>query len=314
MARGAVAKLVEFQTLRTEQRRPGFTVWPAQANGTAFAQENNGTEYFLNSMAAAEAVGTGMARQIALWSLKNTNSLNTGNPNLTLSVKTLGSEAYGVPPWSEQKSGPVPLRDCLATACLGDGPSNEVEGPLDSLDSRMLQVWYANGRVYGSLGTIMTVNGEVQSGIAWFAVATPAGTLAAQGYIGATGQNLLYPSMAVTPDNRGAIALTLTGRGFFPSAAYVHIASMTPSGPVRVVAAGKGPQDGFSEYAFYNAPDPIRPRWGDYGAAVTSGNTIWIASEYINQTCKLGQFTSDPTCGGTRGALGNWGTRITRIH
>ena len=59
--------------------------------------------------------------------------------------------------------------------------------------------------------------------------------------------------------------------------------------------------------------DPPRTRWGDYGAAWVDGSDIWIASEYIGQTCTLAQWEADPTCGGTRAPLGNWGTRITRL-
>jgi len=262
-----------------------------------------------------------MADRIALWSLRKTNSLATAHPNVVLKARRLASEAYGVPPFTEQKLGSVPLRDCLLVTCLGGiGPSNEVEGPLDSSDSRMFQAWYANGLVYSSLGTVMSVNGDLKAGAAWFAVSPGggggsggSGVVANQGYVGVADANVIYPAIAVPPNGLGAMALTLAGRDWFPSAAYVTLAAGSPTGPVRVAAKGKGPQDGFSEYDFFNAPDPARPRWGDYGAAVTDGSSVWLASEYINQTCRLAEFSVDPTCGGTRGALGNWGTRVTRI-
>jgi hypothetical protein len=73
-----------------------------------------------------------------------------------------------------------------------------------------------------------------------------------------------------------------------------------------------GPQDGFTEYLNFSGGFP-RPRWGDYSAAVTQGSTIWIANEVINQTCDDTEFNSDPTCGGTRTALGNWSTQITQV-
>ena len=69
--------------------------------------------------------------------------------------------------------------------------------------------------------------------------------------------------------------------------------------------------------------DPPRTRWGDYGAAVTDGNDIWIASEYIGQTCTLtgpGQYyparrvsPTSAACGETRVALTNWYTRISKV-
>ena len=54
-------------------------------------------------------------------------------------------------------------------------------------------------------------------------------------------------------------------------------------------AAGLGPDDGFTSYKAF-VGDPPRTRWGDYGAAVTDGSSIWIASEYIAQTCTLTQY------------------------
>ena len=61
--------------------------------------------------------------------------------------------------------------------------------------------------------------------------------------------------------------------------------------------------------------DPPRERWGDYGAAVADGKNVWIASEYIGQTCTLEQYLTGAigSCGGTRASLGNWGTRISQI-
>jgi len=315
---GGPARVVRFENLVVgtgKGARPGFTLSPAQANPGHYATENNGTQYFVSSIAGEEALGTGMADKIVLWSLLRTDTLASANPDLVLRARRLASEAYGVPPFSEQKLGSVPLRDCLVVTCLqGLGPSNEVEGPLDSGDSRMYQAWFANGRVYAALGTVMSVNGDVKAGAAWFAVSPESPAVADQGYVGVAHGNVIYPAVAVPPDGIGAMALTLVGRDWFPSAAYVMFQAGSPTGPVHVAAKGKGPQDGFSEYDFFSSPDPARPRWGDYGAAATDGRSVWLASEYIDQTCKLAEFTADPTCGGTRGALGNWGTRVTRIH
>ena len=61
---------------------------------------------------------------------------------------------------------------------------------------------------------------------------------------------------------------------------------------------------------------PATPRWGDYGAAVPDGDTIWLANEYINQTCNLQQYLTGAigSCGGTRTSLANWGTRISQVR
>ncbi len=72
---------------------------------------------------------------------------------------------------------------------------------------------------------------------------------------------------------------------------------------IQIAGAGAGPQDGFTQYP----PAPYgRPRWGDYGAAVVDGSSIWVANEYIGQVCTLEQYRADPTCGNTRAPLGNW--------
>jgi hypothetical protein len=46
---------------------------------------------------------------------------------------------------------------------------------------------------------------------------------------------------------------------------------------------------------------------------VTDGKTIWIASEFIAQTCTFVQYNADTGCGGTRVTLGNWATRISAV-
>jgi len=61
--------------------------------------------------------------------------------------------------------------------------------------------------------------------------------------------------------------------------------------------------------------NPPRPRWGDYGATAVDGDSIWLASEYVGQTCTLAQYLTGAigSCGGTRTPLGNRGTRISRV-
>jgi hypothetical protein len=119
------------------------------------------------------------------------------------------------------------------------------------------------------------------------------------------------------------MTFTLVGTDYYPSAAYALVDATGVASEVNIAAAGAGPTDGFTEYrAFLNDPahDNIRPRWGDYGAAVTDGNDIWFASEYIGQTCSLAQYYPAPpspagfgSCDGTRASLGNWDTRISKI-
>jgi hypothetical protein len=265
----------------------------------------------------------GMSSNIVIWRLTNTRSLNTREPELHLSNTTLTSPVYGVPPQSEQQYGPVPLRDCLQVACLpGVGPSrSEVEGALDSNDSRMQSNWLANNTLMTALDTIVNVNGlgRYEAGVAYFFVdvsAAPTLSLPNAGYVAVNG-NITYPSIATLANGNGAMALTLVGTSYFPSAAFMIVGPTGPSGNVHLAAPGVGPADEFCAYLFYNCtstPTPgIRPRWGDYGAAAIDGTEVWIASEYISQTCTNTQYAADPTCGNTRAPLSNWATRITQV-
>ena len=115
------------------------------------------------------------------------------------------------------------------------------------------------------------------------------------------------------------IAFTVMGQDFYPSAGYVRIDAAGNVGAIHIAAPGLGPDDGFTSYKAF-VGDPPRTRWGDYGAAVTDGNNLWIASEYIGQTCTYAQYYPNPpslanfgSCGGTRTTLANWYTRLTKL-
>ncbi|MDT4913346.1 MAG: hypothetical protein QOC66_2474 [Pseudonocardiales bacterium] len=308
--------------------QPGFTVWPAQSPTTAdYSTAAGGTEYFLSTNAAEEANGTGSSSQLLTWSLTNTSSLNAA-PQLGVHVVASTVGTYTVPPPANQKVGPVPLADCLnLTACakLVSGKPDkfkESERPLDSSDSRMQQVTLAGGRLYGSHGTALDPAGDTvqRAGFAWY-VTTPStaanGNLSTavvqQGRVGVRGNNVIYPALGVRPDGSAVIAVTLVGDAHYPSAAYVPLSAAGVTGPVKVLAEGVGPEDGFSGYRIFGG----RPRWGDYGAAaVDAQGNVWLASEWIAQSCTFAQYYTPVgfgECGGTRTALANWSTRISLV-
>jgi hypothetical protein len=132
--------------------------------------------------------------------------------------------------------------------------------------------------------------------------------------------NLTYPAVGVTNSGRGVISFTLLGLGDgvtdfgnFPTAAYVSLDAQVGAGDIHIAAPGLGPQDGFTSYKAFVGNG--RNRWGDYGATAIDGNSIWMAAEYIGQTCSFATYISAPFggCGGTRSSLGNWGTRISKV-
>jgi hypothetical protein len=205
----------------------------------------------------------------------------------------------------------------------------------DSNDTRMQQVMYANGKIWGALDTVVTMTDGNRAGVAWYVVKPDASTgsltakVALQGIFGMDNTDLVYPAIGVTASGRGVIALTLVGDFNYPSAAYASIDAQVGVGDVHVIAAGAAADDGFTSYKAQVGVPP-RTRWGDYGAAAVDGNSIWIASEYIAHACDYttwgGPFfvggTGDNLLGtcagashgpGTRAALANWSTRISKL-
>ena len=306
---------------------PGFTVWPSTSPDSKFSTSLNGTEYFLSSDAAAEANGNGASRDLVVWSLSNTASLNATTPALLLSNTVLTVNPYSIPPKATQKKGHTPLITCLNTpscATLVAGapdPFTETEGVLDSNDTRMQQVTFVNGKVYGALDTTVTVNGVNEAGIEWFVVNPVALKVLNQGYLGGNNANLIYPAIGVTASGQGVMAFTLVGPNNFPSSAYTTFDAQNGPGAIQFAAQGVGPQDGFTETKVFSpfGNGVPRPRWGDYGAAVPVDGGVWVASEYIGQTCTYQQYIKNTpasplfSCNMTRTALGNWYTRISLV-
>jgi hypothetical protein len=310
----------------------GFTLWPSTTPGGSGDPSAGGTEYFMSSNAAAEARDPGdgsstsaTSHQLLVWALTNTSSLDT-SPALALSATELNVNPYAPPPKSTQKAGPQPLRECLNNnpcSLVLEGlkdPYAEKSAALDSNDSRMQQVTWVNGKLWGALDTSLSVTSATQAGVEWFeaapstATGSVSATLANQGYLGLGNDNLTYPALGVTSSGTGVMAFTVVGSDYYPSAGYAPVTS-AGVGPVHIAAAGAGPEDGFSNYKLFgDPPGTVRERWGDYGAAVPVGSTVWIASEFIGQSCTLSTYEqTNFRCGDTRTALANWSTRVSQV-
>jgi hypothetical protein len=240
--------------------------------------------------------------RIAVWSLTGTGSLNSSRPVVALHHMVLRSEVYGLPAntGATQKFGPTPLRDA---APVSD------KDPLEKInanDSRMNQVVDVNGILYGGVNTTVgALTGATHVGIAFFVVGAAASGrflfahILNQGYVAAAGANVLFPSIAVNSRGVGAMAFTLSGPAFFPSAAYIRFAFGRPAGPIHISGAGVLPEDGFSGYKELQSPTPGVARWGDYSAAVAADGAIWMGNEFIPNL--------------PRTPLADWSTFITRL-
>ena len=276
-------------SLQPDVRSPGDYDGDDSSNQAA----EHGIEYFMSALQFGNPGYEVLDDRIAVWGLINTKSLNSSAPSLSLQVKVIGSETYGQPNNMTQKDGTKPL----ATS-LGE-PLEQIQ----SNDDRMNQVVFAQGNLWSAVNTL--VGDGTRTGIAFFK-ARPTwshGTLNAhmvkQDYIAVAGNNVAYPSVAVTSGDQGVIAFTLVGPDYYPTAAYIRVDDRGIFGKVHVAGAGAGPDDGFTAYALYGGDGSAR--WGDYSAGVAGPDgTVWIANEYIPSTPP-------------RTLLANWGTFISQV-
>jgi hypothetical protein len=279
-----------------------YSIQPAISPGTNYATANNGTEYFLSAL----DFNATLDNQIAQWRLTNTNVLGVGGAPTLEAPALIDSEVYGQPPAAQQsQAGPFPLL-ANALTLLGDTNNAQYHVPLlNSNDDRMNNAVYANGKLWGSLNTVVkTANGPTQTGLAWFAVSPGARpSLASQGYVTVNNASLLFPALAINDAGKGVIGATITSTSMHPSTVYASIDATRGVGPLHLAFSGPVGEDGFTGYT-----DPVTgasvnqkgvARWGDYAAAgVDSDGTIWAANE---------------TTSTTRTVLANWGTYVVHV-
>ena len=111
---------------------------------------------------------------------------------------------------------------------------------LNANDSRMQQVAFANGRLWGALDTAVNVGGQNRAGIAFYVINPNSKKIVVQGQAGIANTDLTYPAVGVTQSGRGVIAFTLTGDNNFPSAALAGLDAIAGMGSVQEAAAGAG--------------------------------------------------------------------------
>jgi hypothetical protein len=256
---------------------------------------SGGVEFFVSS-----APG-GFTNSLALWAMSNTASIQSASPALLLTQTTVPTLNYFFPDASvPQRSGPLTLGTTL----------EDIDAGFYS-DSRVISTSYAGGRLFATLSTeVLDANHNAAVG-GLYVIFSPTlrGTVLSatapvqQGYLSAPNNHILRPAVAVNPQGQGAIAFTLVGNDYYPSAAFVSIGATSAPSAVQIVGAGAGPEDGFTGYG----PIPNCPtcsgngiaRWGDYSTAVANADgSIWFVSEYIPNSPRV--------------LLANWGTYIAQ--
>jgi hypothetical protein len=258
----------------TIQGEPANAVQPAETPQGAAYPANR--EYFLstpdfNGFATSGGVG---AKSVVMWTLSNTSSLADVTPSVTLSTTMVPSEAFTPPVAAPQKPGPHPL---------GQSLGDPVE-PISVNDDRMQQVQYLGGSLFSSLNTAVGSGGSTRSGVAWFAVKTNGtnGSMAHQGYLSTSrGASLMYPSIAVNRNSRGAMTFSVAGPNNYPSAAYIPFNPRVGSlgSVITVNRAGTLPEDGFTCYPEFQFGPPCR--WGDYSAATWDGAGRFVMGDEL---------------------------------
>jgi hypothetical protein len=295
---------------------PAFTVWPASSPDGIYNLDNGGTEFLLNTDAVF--FDDGKSGEVWLWAITNTSAIDTNPAALSLATRMIPVQEYAVPTrTADQKPGNTPLKNCIQDPTCAPLVGSAVNPAITQRrvavnDSRTQQVVYANGKLWAAWDTdVLHQDGVHRTGAAYVILNPNSGVIFQNDTLSLEGASLTYPAVAATKSGRGVMAFTVVGPNDWPSAGYASMDAKVGAGDVHIAAAGVGPWDGFTGYSTL----ATRARWGDYGAAVADGNSIWIASEYVAQTCDYAAYRAAPfgQCGGTRGSLGNWSTRVTQL-
>ena len=186
---------------------------------------NGGSEFLVSSTPYA------YDNHLSLWAITNTASLQGANPSMLLTQAFVTTLEYYLPQSGvPQKTGPLTLGVGMAEEYLDAGYFS---------DSRVLSTMYSGGRLFVTLASaVLDANNNAAAG-GLYSVFSPTlrnGVLSAaspvkQGYLAATNNQILRPSIAVNPQGKGAITFTLVGNDYFPSSAFVSIdlTAATPS-------------------------------------------------------------------------------------
>jgi hypothetical protein len=269
-----------------------FAIQPATTPpGAQYFSGNNGLEYLVSTYAR----GTSDSN-MAVFAVTNTSSLGTESPNLTLTQRIVPVIPYTVPDVASQRLGPLPYASTLS-------PPGSLAF-LDGGDARVQALSYAGGRLYVSLATqVADETGRQVVGGAYIILSPTfrSGVLAApvfrQGYFGVKNNHLLRSGIAMNAQGRGAIAATLVGPDYYPSAVYLPLDLMTGPSSVQLVGPGSAPQDGFTGYPGGFGAGVAR--WGDYTTAVVADDGgFWSTAEYIPNSIRTERA--------------NWGAFVSR--
>ena len=226
LAAGAPAPAVHLDQLSSMLGgvEPSLGIQPAiTPAGGSFAA---GTEFMAQSL-----IGFKFESALAVWTINNTQAIDTNPAALSISLAMTPSEVYVTPVPARQKVGPTPRAQIAAVDDLEFGPASEQD--LDGDDQRTQQVTYLNGQLWTTVGTAsVDTNTPVRDAAAWFVInvsnppAGPTAAIAAQGYVaGPNNSHVIYPAITVNVQGAAAMVFTITGPTYFPSAAFLNLSA-----------------------------------------------------------------------------------------
>jgi hypothetical protein len=240
---GLPATWFDFTKLKNADGSFAFTVQPCHTFGAP------GLEYLVNSYYPSS--GSSTKNRLSLWSV-------TPTPIPSLSLKTVTTDPYGLPPDAAQKGGGT---------------------PLDTGDIRVLNAAFRAGSVWccltsrynwGSASNVASVH--------WFQVNATSGAMIQQGLFGFNNRSYFYP--ALMPDTNGNMVLCYSrcSPSEFVSIWFTGRKSTDPIGMLQNSALLK------AGVANYVALDQFgRNRWGDYTGVAndpSDGRIISFYNEY----------------------------------
>src|SRR5579885_1890304 len=167
----------------------------------------------------------------------------------------LGAQRSGLTPLGDFCAIPFKLNSSDVSSCPESGIASNGDG--------VTQVWNTGSLLWTSVSTLILQNfksgsSETHIGAAYWAIDPTAASIAQQGYVTASHADMEFPSLAASSDGNALMTFTLSGSDYYPSSAYVWISGKQS---IHITAAGKSPQDGFTEYLGYPPVSNTRPRW-----------------------------------------------------
>lgn len=219
---------------------------------------------------------------LGVWALSDSVKLDQRDLPV-LSGTTAPTESYSRPPLAEQGAG---------------------QPPLQTGDSRLRSATFAGGTVWAALDTVVAPEGAGKNaaGIAWFALAPQLSRgklsslgVSGQGYLGSRDASLVLGALAVADGGAGAVAATVVGGGYEPSAGYISFrADAQRPGFSAVHLAARGSQSAAG-------PACAAANGGACASAATAATdddagALWLAAAYQ-------RYAGDD----------GWGTRVMRV-